>query len=326
VGQTRPLPGLCEPSGAAVDVEGHIWIADDDQDDRLFRWAPGFGSVTPVTLPQLGKKSILQDMEGLTWQGTTLWVLGSHSLNRKGKLKRRAQLLGWSAPRDSGPHTLHSLWPDDSTAIPEPVANAALSGCPDCVARSEWRQLNIEGVTMAPDGSTLFLGLRAPLTAAGDALVLAVGTGPATVPPIERFYTLQLGRRGVRALTPHPTRSSYWVVAGPPEDADRRDTGFALFEWTPGSSPTLVVRLPPLDGAPEALIPIGPTEAWLLLDEGDRLKKDLEDGNTSAHGVVDGDDVKFECGVDADLTDPTQWAHAVRVTWQPLSPSDAPPR
>ena len=76
----------------------------------------------------------------------------------------------------------------------------------------------------------------------------------------------------------------------------------------------MLARLPELPGAPEAIVPVGPTEALVFLDEGRRLEA-LPDQNGTAPHRVGGADGKFRCGEGANPDDGTHWAHAIRVGW-----------
>ena len=321
--ETVVLSGLCEPSGAAMAPDGAVWMGDDDQDDVLFRWRADGRPPVRMPLPALDGRSLLGDIEGLSWRGETLWLLGSHSRNRKGKLKRRARLVGWTPGAAADGLEVHSLWPDARTEGPEPVMMAVQALCPSCRPAPSWGRTNMEGMAWTGDGTQLLVGLRAPIDADGSALVLVVEPRRGTtdrVPDIVAVHRLDLAGRGVRALSPGPHGQGMWLVAGPTQDAETVGEGFALYAWMPGSVPRLLVTLPALPGAPEALVATADREALLFIDEGNRLKARAESRPGQPHRWEAGGEVEFRCGVHADPNDQTAWARAFRVAWaKPVS-------
>lgn len=312
VAHRTPLVGICEPSGAARAPDGTIWLADDDQDHTLFRWAGPPSNPVPVPMGDPTRKPAVEDIEGLAWAGDTLWVMGSHSRNRKGKLKRRARLLDTRPGAAVEVQATHSLWPDKDTPTSPVLAEALHHHCPGCVSQDALMQLNLEGAD--PSGDGLLVGARAPLTTDGHALVfqLDLSRSPPRAPALHR---LDLDARGVRALAPAPDGRGFWIIAGPPADAPPRDGAFALYAWAPGTAAVPLAVLPAFAGSPEALVPDGSTGAWLFIDEGDRLKALSESRSTAPHRRETSEGLKFRCGVGASDADPTHWARAVRVDW-----------
>jgi hypothetical protein len=101
--------------------------------------------------------------------------------------------------------------------------------------------LNVEGLALHDD--RLFIGLRAPLSAGGKAIVCtgsaeALGRGGST--PIE-ITELDLDGGGVRALDWDPVRNVLLVLSGPSEDGDSAPA--ALWTCNPdGTGLTRVLR------------------------------------------------------------------------------------
>lgn len=316
------LPGICETSGATVDSEGAIWMVDDDQDAAVFRWQGPGTAPERLALPSDDGAPPVHDMEGLAWQGASLWVLGSHSRTSKGKLKRRARVVQWSSDaRDAAP-AVWSLWPDSKTAEPEPVVQAVARLCPSCAPDEAWSRLNFEGLAAPHTGATLLVGLREPTDRAGATYVLelatpqlgANATDAPSAPEVRAVHRVELQERGIRAMSPAPTDGELWLVSGRKGAARSGGSGFVVSAWSPGQPARLLARLPELSGAPEAIVPVGPEEALVFLDEGRRLEA-LPDRNGKAPHRLGGAGGKFRCGEGADPDDGALWAHAIRVGW-----------
>lgn len=95
--------------------------------------------------------------------------------------------------------------------------------------------LNVEGATMAPDGQTLWLGFRSPLTPLDDgdtALLVAIENIEGIVmgdaePVISDHHTLDLDGRAIRSMTATDD-GNYLITAGSADDTGN----FAMFGWT----------------------------------------------------------------------------------------------
>src|SRR5690625_4533626 len=95
--------------------------------------------------------------------------------------------------------------------------------------------LNVEGATMAPDGETLWLGFRSPLTPLDDgdtALMVAIEDIEDIVigeaePMISDHHYLDLGGRAIRSIAA-TDEGNYLITAGSADD----EGNFAMFGWT----------------------------------------------------------------------------------------------
>ncbi len=275
----------------------------------MFRWSPPQPPV-PVPLP---KDQWAKDPEGIARAADgAMWVVGSHSQNRKGMIGDRARFLRWTSenPLDARVLPVQLLGaPPEQPARWMRRVGAACDGCGVPVESVD--HLNIEGISLRPGTTEMLVGLRAPLTVDRRALVVAQAapdlTAPMSVPAPTMVWALNLGGRGVRDLTLAPDGSGVWILAGPPEDSDPDGLGFAVFSWTEGGPIQERLRLPPMPGSPEGLVPTGESSAWVLLDEGDRLG----DAELPVHTHKG----KFRCGKHPELAGPNDWAHAVAVKW-----------
>jgi hypothetical protein len=185
---------------------------------------------------------------------------------------------------------------------------------------------NIEGLTMAPDGSTGWLAFRAPLLPAGTrdhALLVPVlaldglvtGAAPGSLPAGSAAFgapvLLDLGGRSIRSIERNG-QGQYLILAGPPgSDTGTAPNDFALFQWSgaPGQAPVplaaeLGKRL--AGGSWEAIVEVpaafgAGTPVQLLVDNGDF---DFYNTSTVAKDLVEKRWSKFRSdriAVDADL-------------------------
>jgi hypothetical protein len=142
---------------------------------------------------------------------------------------------------------------------------------------------NIEGLCLAPDGVTAYIGFRTPLvngsgatTASGqrtNALIVPllniadlVTNSPVPGPGKARFgtpFTLNLGKRGIRSMD-SSYAGNYLISAGPPGDVSSPPAAplnFRLYTWTGISTSQPIERLTDITGdySPEgAVLPATP--------------------------------------------------------------------
>jgi hypothetical protein len=185
---------------------------------------------------------------------------------------------------------------------------------------------NIEGLTVAPDGSTGWLAFRAPLLPAGsrdrallvpvlalDALV--TGAAPGSLPAGSASFgapvLLDLGGRSIRSIERND-QGQYLILAGPPgSDTGLAPNDFRLFQWSgaPGQAPVeldldLSKRLAggSWEGIVEVPADLGPASAvQLIVDNGDF---DFYNTGTAAKDLAEKRWSKFRSdrvAVDADL-------------------------
>lgn len=184
---TGELVGPCEASALAPS-EGGWLVADNEEESQLFRFDADFAPLGASPLSQ-----DVGDIEALAVDGDTVWVVSSQSTNADGELKEKRSRI---------------LRPDGI------LVTLDLTACPRCKQMygipSENGGLNVEGAEWR--GDRLWLGLRSPLSTAGNALLLVV-TDQGLV---EQVQELDLGGRGVRALVPvSDTGTDLLIVAGP---------------------------------------------------------------------------------------------------------------
>lgn len=144
---------------------------------------------------------------------------------------------------------------------------------------------NIEGLTIAPNGTTGYVSFRAPIVPANartKALIVPVtnlaalvsgnpSAGPAT---FGTTIQLNLGGRGIRE-TKKNSANEYLIVAG----TAGGPANFALYSWTGNAGDSPVLRSSILTGLnPEAIvdIPVGlntfaPVQVQIVSDNGDDI-------------------------------------------------------
>jgi len=182
------LSGLCEAS-AMVEHEGGFLIADNEAEDRLFRFSEELSAHTSVPLP-----SPVGDIEALAPTQAGLLVVGSHSRNKKGKARpEREVVLNLSTGARS---------------------TVDFTACSACVASAELAPkrggLSIEGA--AQWQGSLWLGARSPLVA-GRAMLLRTEGRPPEAVTVVQVLSVDLGGLGVRELAVRD--GSLWILGGP---------------------------------------------------------------------------------------------------------------
>ena len=149
---------------------------------------------------------------------------------------------------------------------------------------------NIEGAELAPDGTTAYIGFRAPQVLPANrtkALIVAVtnltslvngsAQGSATFgAPIE----LDLGGRGIREIRKN-TNNDYIIIAGPAGDAGAAPNDFRLYTWTGNAADSPVLRTTDLtalnvNGGFESIVDVpnpltNTSPIQLLVDNGDAI-------------------------------------------------------
>lgn len=245
-----------ELSGCAV-VDGGILIVEDELIGAvLFMPEPTKVSALLSTIKLERRKKFrapytnafklfpYQDFEDIASDGrSTVYMIGSHNGKEGERRPDREFLLKGNWNRDSRDLKVVGEQYKLLDAI-APVLDVL--GCGIGLSTTEVSSaLNIEGLAL--QGDTIHIGLRAPLTPEGHAIVLS---GPADAvlagtAPLEAT-TLDLKGNGVRALEWDALRGALLVVSGAsePDPGDNRSS--ALFAYDPaGKNLTLLVAFPP---------------------------------------------------------------------------------
>jgi hypothetical protein len=332
---------MCEASGAVAFPEGSFgraFVVGNDEDNVLRAyaadrdgeplpppdWRPDAGEPRGLNLdPALGldvrrDDDDKADIEAATWFGGQIAWLGSHSRSGQGRLRaQRRQFFATTASGDGpGPVNLALAARLSHTDPPERSLIGALTRLPvladaiqlgqqrDAELRPEGKGLNIEGLAARPNENSLLIGLRNPLTAKDEAIlipflnpaaVLARGTWPELGDPIpldlnrrdERGVLIE--RRGIRSLEYSQAAGAYFIVTGPVDD--NSTTGgaagnerFDVYRWSgqQGEPPVVLqgvrAALRQLGALPEGRGARFQPEAMLLDPTGQRLQLLSDDG------------------------------------------------
>lgn len=154
---------------------------------------------------------------------------------------------------------------------------------------------NIEGLAMAPDGSSAYVAFRAPLlplAARNEALIVPVlafdtlvtGAAPASRPAGSATFgapiLLDLGGRGIRSIEANAS-GEYLILAGPVQGAAGALVDFRMYRWSgltedpPVPMPT-TLTVSSLGGSPEGLVEVpdplqSEVEVQVIVDNGDTV-------------------------------------------------------
>jgi hypothetical protein len=289
--------GMCEASGAVALPQssfGRSFVVANDEDNvlRIFA-ADRSGAGREVDLnPFFGlnphDEDDKADLEGATWLGDRIYWIGSHSRSGKGKLRpQRAQFFATTVRGEGdlfdiipiGSHPVQTLHVSFAALDPLLAAAIRLDQPEQASLAPEEHGFNIEGMSAGADGNSILIGLRNPLSSAGQALVVTLTNPRALLDAAEKpafgpLLKLDLGGRGIRSMEYSEAARSFYIIAGPTGGSG----GFELYRWSvtddakpmpiPGFS-ELVAKLDHFQ--PEAFF-IDPTgrKLHLLSDDGDR--------------------------------------------------------
>lgn len=219
--------GPFEASGVTA-VPGGVLIVDDARPGDVL-WLPlaTEGASDVVVVPT---GVAVADPEGITTDGTWVYVVGSQS---RGKGASLARFKFDAATRTvSGVESLAGL--EDMLAAVVPAAGATEANGKKS-RKNQASALNIEGLAWDPKGSRLLLGVRAPVVE-GMALAVPLRLRDAARPlsadnvSVEAPLRIDLGGSGIRGIEHNAAAGEFLVIAGHPTGA--RD--FRLVRW-PGA-------------------------------------------------------------------------------------------
>lgn len=271
------FPGTCDAS-AAVAIDDQMIIVGDDESQKLFVYDLRTQTLRDkIPLPydfadrRTGGKGEA-DIEGATiLKGRVVWI-SSHSRNSEGEADMLRSRLFISHNIDQGQASVafsanfggllfKILNTQDGSYAPLRAAIGDLSLTnPDLAPKK--RGLNLEGVTAAPDGDLLLIGVRNPQHNGAALLFELAGfdafmrADPSKL-ALGEMHELNLGGRGIRDIAWSEAHQSYVIVAG--QIVDRvPGPGFALYKWDGAGAPVQIGDFKDLDPdfQPEAVVPL----------------------------------------------------------------------
>ena len=225
----RPISsGDFELSGVAhVPNSNQMLVLDDDTTGEIFLVEVGADTTQTGDAVPIALGADVRDMEGITFDGTSYYVVGSQSkptgFEGAGLVRFRYDPV---TRRISNAEAIGGLkaWLADNVA----ELHGTGSEIGDHV-------LNIEALAWDPVGKRLLLGLRAPVVD-GQALVVPIKL----VDPAGSFsrdniradgpaVRVDLGGDGIRSLEYDPALNAYRLITGATLNEETRD--FRLVEW-----------------------------------------------------------------------------------------------
>jgi pSer/pThr/pTyr-binding forkhead associated (FHA) protein len=232
VGPGTPFNGGTFEASAVAFVPGAsgVLFVDDNKQDQVF-WmqldASGrqVGSVKPVSLGGL-----VEDPEGITYDGTYFYVVGSQS--KPGAGERNALVRFAFDPASQSVQKAETL---------TNLRDFLISNVPELKTEGDKKGseggLNIEGIAWDFRRGRWLLGLRSPLIKDSQALVVAIKlknpTGAFSADNLQlaepHAIALPLGGLGIRDIQYDPELNLFLIIAGAPEHHEKAE--FTLWEW-----------------------------------------------------------------------------------------------
>ena len=321
---TRFLTGTSDASSAiAIDAD-YMFVADDeDQTIRLYdRTKSGLPISTFDFTSSLGLSGNSEvDIEASTKIGNIIYWIGSHSNNSSGNDRPNRERIFSTTISGTGASTTltfggyYQFLEDDMIAWDNTNGHGLGAGflglaasAANNVVPEQSNGFNIEGFTVAPNGTTGYIAFRAPNEPTTDrtkALIVPVtnftsilngsgGTAGSAIfgTPIQ----LDLGGRGIRSIERN-ANNEYLIIAGPAGAATgTAPHDFRLYTWTGVATDAPVLRSADLTalnagGSFETIVEVpnsltSSTQLQFLVDNGDSdwysngtISKDLAQTN-----------------------------------------------
>ncbi|HYD50536.1 MAG TPA: DUF3616 domain-containing protein [Terriglobales bacterium] len=268
--------GSCDASGA-VAIDHRSFVVADDEDNvlRIYDAESGGRPIRAIDVsPTLFQDAdpAEADLEAATRLGDLALWLTSHGRNQRGgEEPNRLLFFATTIPRDD--QDLHVIGRPYRGLLGDLIQDPQLQRF-DLEAASQKPPkseggLNIEGMTATAGGHVL-IGMRNPVP---DGLtLLVVLENPAGVferdepPKVRDVYRLDLGGRGVRALS--WWRGRYLIAAGNPGDGGQS----RLFTWRGGRAKPEAVEIDLAFLNPEGFFtPENRDEMMVLSDDGETV-------------------------------------------------------
>jgi hypothetical protein len=227
-----PFSGGTFEASAVAFVPGTngVLFVDDNKQDEVF-WMQlddsghQVGAVKPIALG-----GVAEDPEGITYDGTFFYVLGSQS--KLGGGDRNALVRFTFDPATQSVQKTETI---------TNLRDFLISNVPELKGEGEKKGteggLNIEGIAWDFKRGRWLLGLRSPQTKDGQALVVAIKlknpTGAFTADNLQlaepHAIALPLGGLGIRDIQYDSELNLFLIISGAPEHHEKSE--FTLWEW-----------------------------------------------------------------------------------------------
>jgi len=229
-GAVRFDGGTFEASGvvAVPGTNGVLFIDDSRSEEVLWMQIDESGrQAGPIKPVPLGVS--VDEPEGITTDGTYFYIIGSQS---SGKASDRDVLVRFAF--NASNQTVQNA------ELMTNLRDFLINNFPELNTGKKASEggLNIEGVAWDFKRGRWLLGLSAPLSKEGNAMIAAIKlrdpTGPFSTDNLQlaesKLIQLKLGGMGVRDIQYDPEFNSFLIISGAPEHGEK--TGFTLWEWS----------------------------------------------------------------------------------------------
>jgi len=269
---SRVLLDTSDPSTAISVGDGFLMVADDEDD--LIRLYDSTSSSRQVNqfVPYSGNHSGEIDFEAAARKGDKVYWFGSHSNKKDGSIESSRQAVFRTTVSGSGAtakltadgsylnNASHdglridmARW-DAENGDPLNLTEAIKKGSPTALGG-----FDIEGAEFSPNGSSLYLGMRSPVSPAavgGKAVIVPVTNIDAVIDGTDAHATfadpilLDLGGDSIRELRKND-RNEYLILSAKAPDSSDADTQH-LWAWDgqADSQPRLLTTQLPADTEP----------------------------------------------------------------------------
>jgi hypothetical protein len=222
--------GPFEASGVAhVPGTDGVLFVDDGRNEEVFWMRLGADGAQAGAVRHVRLGASVIDLEGITFDGTHFYVVGSQSKSKGGELAGLVRFrFDAAGQRVEGTEAVSGLKPFLAAGVAE------LRG----MEKTKYKDggINIEGLAWDPVNKRLLLGLRSPVVD-GDALVVPLRLrdprAAFTAANLEveggRAIRLPFGGAGVRSIEYDERVKNFRVITGAGPNSERLD--FKLWEW-----------------------------------------------------------------------------------------------
>lgn len=226
----QSFTGIYEPSGLSYLGESKFILVEDEPEHpfHLLQLNSEGKLIEAGEIRRKGQQILLNDLEGVTFDGQFVYAITSHSLTKKGKKGKGRSVLARYQYQDG------VLVPSGTiTDLKSAIIKQLNLRYPGWSKETLKQQLNIEALVWSPQTRSLYIGLRAPVID-GDSLIVQIDELSALfeqrrVAGIEaRIIALDLGGVGIRALARDEQKNLFMIVAG---DKKKNDGQFSAWSW-----------------------------------------------------------------------------------------------